>query len=54
MGGTPPPTEVSTTTPSTPEVPTTTTTEGDTPGFGAVLALVAMLAAALLATRRDE
>ncbi|MGZ0747990.1 BGTF surface domain-containing protein [Haloparvum sp. AD34] len=31
-----------------------TTTEGETPGFGAILALVAMLAAALLATRRDE
>lgn len=30
-----------------------TTTEGSTPGFGAVLALVAVLAAALLATRRD-
>jgi PGF-CTERM protein len=41
------------TTEATTEAPTTTT-EGDTPGFGAVLALVAVLAAALLATRRDE
>jgi len=32
----------------------TETTDDSTPGFGAVLALVAMLAAALLATRRDN
>ncbi|AFK20144.2 PGF-CTERM sorting domain-containing protein [Haloferax mediterranei ATCC 33500] len=32
---------------------TTTTTEGDTPGFGVVVALVALVAAALLAVRRD-
>ncbi|MFB6236594.1 MAG: BGTF surface domain-containing protein [Halopenitus sp.] len=53
---TPTPTETTTTTTTTPtetEAPPTTTTEGETPGFGAILALVAMLAAALLATRRD-
>ena len=30
------------------------TTEDDTPGFGAIVALVALIAAALLATRRNE
>jgi PGF-CTERM protein len=33
---------------------TPTPTEGGGPGFGAVVALVALLAAALLATRRDN
>jgi PGF-CTERM protein len=32
----------------------TTTESGGQPGFGVAVALVALLAAALLATRRDE
>jgi PGF-CTERM protein len=37
-----------------PDTDTSTPTEGGGPGFGAVVALVALLAAALLATRRDN
>jgi major cell surface glycoprotein (TIGR04216 family) len=37
-----------------PDTDTPTPTEGGGPGFGAVVALVALLAAALLATRRDN
>jgi PGF-CTERM protein len=33
---------------------TTTSDSGGQPGFGVAVALVALLAAALLATRRDE
>jgi PGF-CTERM protein/surface glycoprotein (TIGR04207 family) len=50
-------TEPTTTEPTTTEMPETETTADDSggqPGFGVAVALVALLAAALLATRRDE
>ena len=51
------PTPTATASPTATEMPdtdTSTPTEGGGPGFGAVVALVALLAAALLATRRDN
>ena len=51
------PTPTATASPTATEMPDTDTptpTEGGGPGFGAVVALVALLAAALLATRRDN
>jgi major cell surface glycoprotein (TIGR04216 family) len=53
------PTPTATASPTPTEMPDTETasptpTEGGGPGFGAVVALVALLAAALLATRRDN
>jgi major cell surface glycoprotein (TIGR04216 family) len=53
------PTPTATASPTPTEMPDTDTatptpTEGGGPGFGAVVALVALLAAALLATRRDN
>jgi len=47
------PTEMDTDTPTEMDTDTPTETEDGTPGFGAVVALVALLAAALLAVRRD-
>ena len=49
------PTPTTTTpTPTTTEPPTTTTTESGGPGFGVIVALVALVAAALLAVRRER
>ncbi|POG57445.1 ArtA-dependent S-layer glycoprotein [Haloferax marisrubri] len=47
------PTETATATEEPTEEPTEETTESSTPGFGVVVALVALVAAALLAVRRD-
>ncbi|MEF8839796.1 MAG: PGF-CTERM sorting domain-containing protein, partial [Haloarculaceae archaeon] len=43
-----------TTTTPTPTTATTTTTEEGGPGFGIIVALVALVAAALLAVRRER
>ncbi|WP_338740363.1 HVO_2072 family ArtA-dependent S-layer glycoprotein [Haloplanus salilacus] len=55
---TPEPTATDTPEPTATDTPeptdTATPTEGGGPGFGAVIAVIALLAAALLATRRDE
>ncbi|REA02394.1 PGF-CTERM sorting domain-containing protein [Haloferax sp. Atlit-6N] len=48
------PTETTTTATTTAEPTEETTTESSTPGFGVVVALVALVAAALLAVRRDN
>ena len=51
---TPTPTEEPTATPTEEPTPTPTPTPEDTPGFGALVALVALIAAALLAARRND
>ncbi|WP_338740128.1 HVO_2072 family ArtA-dependent S-layer glycoprotein [Haloplanus salilacus] len=48
------PEPTATDTPEPTDTATATPTEGGGPGFGAVIAVIALLAAALLATRRDE
>ena len=48
-----PPTEPPTTEPPATEPPTATPTSGQQPGFGLVVALLALVAAALIAVRRD-
>jgi PGF-CTERM protein len=51
---TPEPTATETPEPTATETPEPTATEGDGPGFGALVVVTALIAAALLAARRDD